>query len=397
MMVVVAYSGVHQAFQIALAAQEAGLLDVFYTSLLDAPGKWGGRLARVLGADSLPNRRIGELNSKRVVEYPWPELALKLRSRFSLAAPNDWILAAHRFDRWVSKKIRGAGSALFVGVENCAYHSFQAAKREGMKLVYDCPGYNARHTQAAAEETARRFGLNAPAHGDTPEMEHRKEVEIGLADWVLCCSEVHAESLRGWGVSREKAAIVPLWIDIRRWFPPARVAAAPQKLRVLYAGGITLRKGIPFLVEAAERINIDVELSMVGRVGDDVRPILNKARDPIKVRGPVSKTELRQVYWQNDVLVLPSLGDSFGFVALEAMACGLPVIVTENCGVPVPDPAWRVPIMNSDAIAQRLMCYAGDRDALERDGQIAEQFARQFTPERYREQIKALLRRLLEK
>jgi len=43
------------------------------------------------------------------------------------------------------------------------------------------------------------------------------------------------------------------------------------------------------------------------------------------------------------------------------------------------------------------MCYAGDRDALERDGQIAEQFARQFTPERYREQIKALLRRLLEK
>jgi glycosyltransferase involved in cell wall biosynthesis len=109
----------------------------------------------------------------------------------------------------------------------------------------------------------------------------------------------------------------------------------------------------------------------------------------------VSKSQLRDVYWKHDVLVLPSLGDSFGFVALEAMACGLPVIVTENCGVPVPDSAWRVPIMNSTAIARRLEYYASDRDALARDGKIAQVFAKQFTPERYREQIKNLLQKLL--
>ncbi|HEY5040694.1 MAG TPA: hypothetical protein VIK53_01690, partial [Verrucomicrobiae bacterium] len=63
----------------------------------------------------------------------------------------------------------------------------------------------------------------------------------------------------------------------------------------------------------------------------------------------------------------------------------------------VPDPAWRVPIMDSDAIAQRLEHYAHDRESLARDGQIAQQFARQFTPERYREQIKTLLRKLLGK
>ena len=53
--------------------------------------------------------------------------------------------------------------------------------------------------------------------------------------------------------------------------------------------------------------------------------------------------------------------------------------------------------MNSDAIAQRLEYYAADRSALERDGRIAAEFARQFTPQRYREHIKDLLRRLLER
>ena len=391
----VAYSGVHQAYQLALAAQEAGLLDCFYCSLLDAPGKWGGRLARVLGADALSNRRLEGLDPDRVVEHPWPELMLKLRGRFSRAASNDWIIAAYRFDRWVSKHISGSSGRVFVGVENCAYHSFQAAQVQGMKRVYDCPGYNARHTQAAAEETARRFGLTAVCVGDTPEMERRKEMEVGLADYVLCCSDVHAASLRTWGVSPVKAVINPLWIDSSRWFPPTRTPVLPQKLRVLYAGGITLRKGVPFLIEAARRIKNEIVLSLVGQVSEDVRPVLEEAGDWLSIRPPVSKLGLRNIYWSNDVLVLPSLGDSFGFVALEAMACGLPVIVTENCGVPVPDPAWRVPVMNSEAIANRLLLYADDRELLRSDGERAAVFARQYTPERYRAGIQDLFRQLV--
>ena len=48
--VTVAYSGVHQAFQLALAAQEAGLLEAFLCSMQARPGKLGGRLAAVMGS-----------------------------------------------------------------------------------------------------------------------------------------------------------------------------------------------------------------------------------------------------------------------------------------------------------------------------------------------------------
>jgi glycosyltransferase involved in cell wall biosynthesis len=115
----------------------------------------------------------------------------------------------------------------------------------------------------------------------------------------------------------------------------------------------------------------------------------------INVIAPCSKLRLRKLYHDHDVLVLPSLGDSFGFVAMEAMGCGLPVVVTDNCGVPVPDSSWRVPIMDSDAIARRLALYAGDRVLCRDHGMEAVKFARQSTPERYRERVKTVLQQLL--
>src|SRR5581483_11953258 len=131
-------------------------------------------------------------------------------------------------------------------------------------------------------------------------------------------------------------------------------------------------------------------------VNDELRPLIGATPANVKFLSPCSKTELRRRYHEHDVLVLPSLGDAFGFVALEAMCCGLPVIVTENCGVPVPDPAWRVPIMSSDAIAERLALYVADRDRCGADGILAASFARRYTPERYRNRVKEVLSEILE-
>jgi glycosyltransferase involved in cell wall biosynthesis len=218
-----------------------------------------------------------------------------------------------------------------------------------------------------------------------------------MADAFIFCSETQRRSL-GKKVPADKPALIaPLWIDTDLWKGAFRNDASEivrGPLKVLFAGKIGLRKGIPYLLQAREECSRRVSLTLVGTLEPEVESLLAKT-DGVNLLPPRSKPALRELYWNHDVLVLPSLGDSFGFVALEAMACGLPVIVTENCGVPVPDPAWRVPIMNSEAIAERLLHYAADRAALEQDGRIAAEFARQYTPQRYRDQIKCLFRRLL--
>ncbi len=77
------------------------------------------------------------------------------------------------------------------------------------------------------------------------------------------------------------------------------------------------------------------------------------------------------------------------------MACGIPVLLSENCGVPVPDPAWRVSAMDSRTIASRIQYYLDQPERLLHDASLCCAFVRQFTPERFRERMKAEYLKLL--
>src|SRR5262245_22504513 len=86
----IAYCGVNQAYQIALATHEAGLLDCFYCSVFASPGKWGGILEQLLGKNRLHNRYVGGLPATKVYENPWPLFRQHLRRSLRLAKATDW-------------------------------------------------------------------------------------------------------------------------------------------------------------------------------------------------------------------------------------------------------------------------------------------------------------------
>lgn len=392
--ITVSYFGVHQAYQLALAAQELGRLDVFYCSLYGAPGKWGGLVGKLVGQDALISRRCAGFDARAAVEIPGPLFGERLKSHLGMRNGKAWFKTAASFDVRVAGRLKKSKSSTFIGVENCAVESFRVGRERGMKLVYDCPGFNSEVSDQAALRAADDWKLPRPEPSDSPHIKDNKEEELALADCVLVYSEVHQQSWEQRGVAVRKFVRIPLWIEPELWLPKAGTGRAGGPLRVLFAGRGTLLKGFPYLLEAVKKCGRRMQLDCVGKIQPELQPLVATLPD-VQVFPSVPRSQLRKVYVEHDVLVLPSLGDSFGFVALEAMACGLPVIVTENCGVPVPDPAWRVPIMDSDAIAQRLEHYATNREVLQQDGRVAQEFARQFTPERYRVQIKNLLRKLL--
>lgn len=393
--ITVAYSGVHEAYQLALAAHEVGLLDHFYCSLFAGRRKWGQGVARLLGENALQNRFIDGLPPDRVWENPWPFLRYRIRGFLRLNKGTDWEAMNIAFDSWTAKRLYTESSRIFVGVETCCANALEVAREREMTSIVDWPGIATHFLNSLAVEAADEFGLTTNVSADSQLMDLRKQKEMELAHLILTCSEFQAKTLQKQGAPTDKLRVVPLWVDGGFWRPLLQRGRGSVPLRVLFAGKINIRKGVPYLVRATRACGVNVVLTLVGGVDDELRRFLSVNDDTITVLPSCSKVELRKHYCDHDVVVLPSLGDSFGFVALEAMSCGRPVIVTENCGVPVPDPSWRIPIMNSDAVAKRLSMYADDRELCHEHGLIAADFARQYTPERYRDQVKCMYRHLL--
>ena len=396
--ITVSYGGTHQAYHQALAAQECGLLGAFLCSLYTARGKWGGRLSGILGEAALANRKIEGLDPAKTIEHPWPFLLSRSLERFGRAGARDWLWVTHQVDRWSARWLKSHPCRLLVATETGACHSFRTAKKQGTTCLLDCPQAHPNFLRDVLARAADDLGMPPTPPIDRPDVAARKLEEFATADHMTMITELQANIFVQAGFERSRMTVIPYGINNAFWsngdINPRRDPKAP--LRVLFVGGIDLRKGIPYLLRACENLGSQVELWLVGPNRGTLKRFLNDTKAKIILMGAKTKDELRTLYRSADVFVLPSLIDTFGYVAMEAMACGTPVIVTDNCGVPVPDSAWRVPVMDATAISARLQHYIAHPEDLVTHGTQAQQFAAQFTPEKYRKSLGLLYLKLLE-
>ncbi len=397
-MILLSYIGVHQIFQLALAAEEMGNLEFLHCSLVSHPGKWGQRLGRFLRLPIANASGSVSLPSAKIIEHPLPLLVNRLAKRLPWQWRRDPLLSNSWFDQLAARAVARSQAKVFVGAETCALYSMQAAKKRGMVCLLDCPGVPVRFLDEQARRAAEELHLPPMLPANSEEMLIRKEMELALADLILCCSEFQSEALQARGVPVSKIRVVPLWADTAFWSVPKRPDVEPpqnRRLRVIFAGAVSLKKGAPYLIEAMRTLGDQAECLFVGRRGEELSVLLSNLPANCRIEAYVPKDRLRQLYAEHDVLVMPTLGDSFGFVGMEAMAAGLPVIASRHAGLPLPSPDWRVPVRDAAAIAARLRHYQEHPDALAQDSATAQNFVAAFTPERYRQQIQSLYRELL--
>ena len=168
--IALAYSGVHQIFQLALAAQEMGELDALMCAISSTKGSWGSRLkswipdatARPLGSSDISNERI--------FEHPWPLLASRITRRLLPRRRTDHIITNDWFDRAAEKWLRGRNASIFVGVETCCLRTLKQARSMGMRRVLDCAGIPVQTLDAEANRAAEAFGLQIKPSSNSPRM-----------------------------------------------------------------------------------------------------------------------------------------------------------------------------------------------------------------------------------
>jgi glycosyltransferase involved in cell wall biosynthesis len=273
------------------------------------------------------------------------------------------------------------------GYEYGCEHTFAAARRLGIARYYDLPiAYWTTAQRLLAEESQRLPDWEPTLVGtrDSKQKHERRSRELELADLVICPSKFVAESLPAG--FRQRKEVVIAHFGSPQAAPGSDDLASrrlDRRLRVLFVGSLTQRKGLADLFAAIKLLNRrDIELIVMGS------PILPmdfyKKQFPDFTYEPTRPhREVLSLMRSCDVLVLPSIVEGRALVMQEAMSQGLPLIITPNTGgedlVEDGRTGFLVPIRAPATIAMRLAWFADHRQDTEQMGKWAKEKANSYT------------------
>ena len=381
------------SFHAAEAFAEAGWLRSFERGLT-GNGLLAGMTNKLPGNadDRLRSRRLASVASEQQRQhFSWEtisRLGKKVKpSGFSSQINwNDVLFCGH--DLQVSRQLRPDIDSVYA-YEDAACRTFATAKRINALAVYELPlGYfgGVAHEIQRAQHDRPYLPMDFKAEPDWKQQ--RKNSELSLADLVVIPSEWARDSLNFSKPIPAKVVKVPYGTPAGEM--PARTKRPEGPFRVLFAGQIGVRKGVPLLLEAWKSLGLRrARLLLAGSMALD-EGYLSDYQD-IRYLGPIPRRHLFELMKSTDLFVFPSLADGFGLVIGEAMAMGLPVLTTTNTGGPElitnGREGWCVPAHDADALAERIQWGYMNRDKLWEMGMAARSRAEQWTWSHYRQML----------
>jgi glycosyltransferase involved in cell wall biosynthesis len=369
----------------ARALHEAGQLHEFVSRGIDSFRTPWVRRVRQLAGRAVPaiNRQLGH----RVLDGIPPDVARArwgwevprlVAARVGLVRLEDWIWerGEHALDAYCARQLRQDDVGGFFGIQHGALAALITAGDLGKPGLL---GVLSPHRDARARfverEYAREPALSSATDRRLRELarprDRRVDEELRRARWIVTGSSFTTRSLTDAGVDVERILTVPLGgpepvgLDA---LPPGQ----PSKVRFVYAGNVSVLKGAHYLLRAWARLRPShAELHVYGKhllprlvLADLAR----RAGPSVVFHGSVPPDALARAYVTSSVLVLPTLADGFGQVVTEALAHGLPVIVTRNAGaadvVTEGVTGWVIPSADEDALAERIEWCLNHREAL---------------------------------
>jgi glycosyltransferase involved in cell wall biosynthesis len=221
----------------------------------------------------------------------------------------------------------------------------------------------------------------------------RWEQESKLADHILCASHFTRRSLESSGIHPDKISVVPYGIDTEAFHPGQPAGNLP--MTVLYVGQKVARKGLRVLLRVWQQLQpSDARLVLAGGHIRDESVL--QGFDHLFTETPrIDAKDLVRLFQQADVFVLPSLAEGFGHVYLEALACGVPIICTENTGgadiIVHGESGWILPAGDPAALADCLSWAFSHRRQLRDMREAARAVAENYSWHRFRQGVRDAL------
>ena len=280
----------------------------------------------------------------------------------------------------------------------------------GMRLAseWGVPHTTSFHTMAEMKRRGRP---------EESEVEQRDSSELEIAcsaQSVIVWTEHEKEAVVEYcGVDSSNVSVIPPGVDLSRFRPMSKQQSRDylgygEEKNILFVGRLEPLKGLDVLFRAVASLENthSITLNVVG--GDEnsqekarLQELASRMKltESVRFIGSVSQDELPVHYNAADVCVLPSHYESFGLAALEASACGRPVVASEVGGLPTivqrGSTGFLVPAKQSDVMAERLCELLGDDLMRSRMGAAAREHAETLSWERSTDALLATYRDLI--
>lgn len=283
-----------------------------------------GNLSCYFASATKPNDRAGQRIDLK--NYRWLFRAPPFRYR------HGWrdFLAGELFDRAVARRLN-AGEEEFTGFSGRSSHSFKSARTlKFERLLLESATSHVTNVRARHRIAARSYPIE---EGWLNSAQGKKTLrEYAQADTIIVISEYARQTFIEAGIPETKLRRRVIKIAARFAPPPRKIS--DDTFRIVYVGRLQVSKGVPMLVDAFRRLHDkQAQLILLGGYATTGMERYVQRQVALDPRIKLYSGDPLPHFHKADVVVNPSFEDGLGLAPLEALACGVPVIVTEDTGM----------------------------------------------------------------
>ncbi|MCU1807112.1 glycosyltransferase family 4 protein [Cytobacillus firmus] len=413
--IIIAHSGKQHSYRLAEALKNIGMLKKYVTTIYLKKWNMTGFAKRFLKGDALRRvitRKCSILNDnevKQFCEFEGLINLLLLRIDKSQRLFNKW--SKFKNKRFAKKVAYYAikqnpeavimydtnATLCFDILEKKAPHikrilDVSSASHEYMKIIYKEDMVRSPQFSQALRKSVDYFWDEKVIN------EFNKEIQ--LAHFFLAPSKFVKKSIQYHGISPERIFICPYGVDTSK-FKDNKALKPRRKLRCVYIGALTQRKGISYLLEAFKQYSKeDVSLTLIGKY-DNSNGLFDEYLDRYNFTGFITHEKVAEILSDSDIMVFPSLSEGLSLSVMEALGSGIPVICSENSGYEdiIIDGynGFIIPIGDSKVINEKVNWFINNKDKIPQMKINARNTALQYTWEAYNERVAKIVKSILSK
>lgn len=357
----------------------------------------------------IPKNKTNSIIIKEIMERGWNVLPNFLKNIF-----NPQHIIHEVFDISASFCLKKGMNIVIGGPRVC-----RKAKKFGAVTIAERGSSHILYQNKILKEEYGRYGVKIRPfmlpHPKIIEDELRMYKEV---DYISIPSTFVKRTFLEYGFPESKFIQVPYGVGLSSF---KQIPKIDDVFRVIFAGGMALRKGVHYLLQAFSELNLpNSELLLIGSINEEIKPFfkkfgvccdaavtiknlsMNLNKPKINYIGHVPQKELFKYYSQGSVFVIMSIEEGLAMVQPQAMACGLPVICTTNTGgediVRDGIDGFVIPIRNIEQLKEKLIYLYKNSEILRKMSQSAkERVLTGFTWDDYGDKMIGAYKKILNK